>query len=224
MFRNDTFARAGSNHELAASTYNLILGAVLLWGFALNWWMVTTIPAETVKAINPIGFVIGYFASALLGIFLIHASKQPIVSFIGYNLIVVPIGLVLVMFIPGHSQEHIVSAVQTTALLTVGMMALGTMYPRFFQRIESALFWALLISIIVELVQVTVFKVKLEIMDWVVAAIFCGYIGVDWGRANNIERTVDNAIDSAACLYLDIINLFIRILEIMSKVKDVADD
>lgn len=49
MFRNDTFARAGNNHELAASTYNLILGAVLLWGFALNWWMVTTIPAEVVK-------------------------------------------------------------------------------------------------------------------------------------------------------------------------------
>ncbi|MNG09375.1 Inhibitor of apoptosis-promoting Bax1 [compost metagenome] len=104
------------------------------------------------------------------------------------------------------------------------MMALGTLYPRFFQKIESALFWALLIAIVVELVQVMVFKVKLEIMDWIVAVIFCGYIGVDWGRANSIERTVDNAIDSAACLYLDIINLFIRILEIMSKVKDVADD
>ncbi len=46
---------------------------------------------------------------------------------------------------------------------------------------------------------------------------FCGYIGVDWGRANQIERTVDNAIDSAAALYLDIINLFLRILRIMSK-------
>jgi FtsH-binding integral membrane protein len=174
MFRNDTFSRAGSNHELTASTYNLILGAVLLWGFGLNWWMVTTIPAEAVKAINPIAFVIGYFVSALFGMFLIHASKQPIVSFIGYNLIVLPIGLVLVMFIPGHSQEHIVNAVQTTALLTVGMMALGTIFPRFFQKIEGALFWALLISIIVEMIQSLVFKVNLGIMDWIVAAIFCG--------------------------------------------------
>jgi FtsH-binding integral membrane protein len=224
MYRNDTFSRAGINHELSASTFNLILGAVLLWGFALNWWMVNTIPAEAVKAINPVAFLVGYFVSAVVGIVLIHASKHPLVSFIGYNLIVVPIGLVLVMFIPDHSQEHVINAVQTTALLTAGMMALGTMYPRFFQRIEAALFWSLLISIVVELVQTLVFKVKLEVMDWIVAAIFCGYIGVDWGRANNIERTVDNAIDSAACLYLDIINLFIRILEIMSKVKDVADD
>jgi FtsH-binding integral membrane protein len=49
-------------------------------------------------------------------------------------------------------------------------------------------------------------------------------IGVDWGRANNIERTVDNAIDSAACLYLDIVNLFIRVLEIMGSAKDLVDD
>ncbi|EPZ8570104.1 Bax inhibitor-1 family protein, partial [Pseudomonas aeruginosa] len=41
--------------------------------------------------------------------------------------------------------------------------------------------------------------------------------GVDWGRANQIERTVDNAVDSAASLYLDIINLFVRVLEIISK-------
>ena len=54
-------------------------------------------------------------------------------------------------------------------------------------------------------------------MDWIVAAIFCGYIGVDWGRANRIERTLDNAVDSAASLYLDIINLFLRVLRILSR-------
>lgn len=220
MFNNDTFRRIGTNHALSASTYNAVLGLVLLWGFALNWWMVATIPTESVKAINPIVFIIGYFASALVGIWMMHASNNPVVSFLGYNLIVVPVGLVLVMFIPSHSQEHIVAAVRTTVLLTVGMMALGTMFPSVFRKIEGALFWALLISIVVELVQVLVFKVQLGIMDWIVAAIFCGYIGVDWGRANSIERTVDNAIDSAGALYLDIINLFIRILQIVSRAKD----
>ena len=43
MFKNDTFTRTGSYHQISASVYNLILGAVLLWGFALNWWMVATI-------------------------------------------------------------------------------------------------------------------------------------------------------------------------------------
>ncbi|MEL3892953.1 Bax inhibitor-1 family protein [Pseudomonas aeruginosa] len=132
-------------------------------------------------------------------------------------MIVVPIGLVLVMFIPGHSQENIIAAVRVTTLLTVSMMVLGTLFPAFFKRIEAALFWALCITIVVELLQIFVFDVKLGVMDWIVAAIFCGYVGVDWGRANQIERTVDNAVDSAASLYLDIINLFVRVLEIISK-------
>jgi FtsH-binding integral membrane protein len=50
-----------------------------------------------------------------------------------------------------------------------------------------------------------------------VVAIFCGYIGVDWSRANSIPKTLDNAIDSAAALYMDIINLFVRILSIMGR-------
>ncbi|ANI18891.1 TPA: Bax inhibitor-1 family protein [Pseudomonas aeruginosa] len=217
MFKNDTFSRIGSYHQISASVYNLILGAVLLWGFALNWWMVATIPTETIKAINPLVFIIGYFASAIVGCIFIFSSKNPIISFFGYNMIVVPIGLVLVMFIPGHSQENIIAAVRVTTLLTVSMMVLGTLFPAFFKRIEAALFWALCITIVVELLQIFVFDVKLGVMDWIVAAIFCGYVGVDWGRANQIERTVDNAVDSAASLYLDIINLFVRVLEIISK-------
>ncbi len=46
---------------------------------------------------------------------------------------------------------------------------------------------------------------------------FCGYIGYDWGRANQIPKTMDNAVDSAAALYMDIINLFLRILRIMGR-------
>ncbi|WP_409286892.1 Bax inhibitor-1 family protein [Pseudomonas guariconensis] len=217
MITNDTFKRTGRNHALSASTYNLVLGAVLLWGFGLNWWLVETVPADVVKAIHPIAFIIGYFASAMAGVFIIFSSKKPAFSFFGYNLIVVPIGLVLVMFIPGHSQENIIAAVRITTVLTAAMMILGTLFPSFFKRIEGALCAALIISIIVELVQIYLLKIDVALMDWIVAAIFCAYIGADWGRANQIERTLDNAIDSAASLYLDIINLFMRVLRIMAK-------
>ncbi|HHH9443058.1 TPA: Bax inhibitor-1 family protein [Pseudomonas aeruginosa] len=217
MFKNDTFDRVGSNHQITASAYNLILGAVLLWGFALNWWMVANIPADSLKSIGMVPFLVGYFVSAFAGVAIIFGSSNPVLSFIGYNLIVLPIGLVLVIALPGHSHGNIIAAARMTTLLTIAMMALGTMFPAFFKRIEAALCWALVISIVAELIQAFVLKVEVGLMDWIVAAIFCGIIGVDWGRANQIERTVDNAVDSAASLYLDIINLFIRILEIMSK-------
>ncbi|MEG0870427.1 MAG: Bax inhibitor-1 family protein [Hafnia sp.] len=215
MFSNDTFKRTGSD-TISNASYNLLIGAVLLWGFALNWYMVATIPFETIKAINPIVFLVGYVVSALAGVWMFSASTNPVVSFIGYNLVALPVGLVLVLTLPGHSAAVIESALQTTVFVTLAMMIAGSMFPKFFASIGPGLFWALLIAIIVELVQVLVFKVKLSIMDWIVAAIFCGYIGFDWVRANSIPKTVDNAVDSAASLYLDIINLFVRILGIKS--------
>jgi FtsH-binding integral membrane protein len=44
-----------------------------------------------------------------------------------------------------------------------------------------------------------------------------GFIGYDYAKALEDDATVDAAIDRAVALYLDIINLFIRILEIMGK-------
>ena len=64
-----------------------------------------------------------------------------------------------------------------------------------------------------------VFGFKAPIMDWIVIILFCGYVGFDWGRANMIPKTVDNAIDSSAALYMDIINIFIRVLSILGEKK-----
>ncbi|MEW5514743.1 Bax inhibitor-1 family protein [Pseudomonas asiatica] len=217
MLENETFNRLGTNHQISANTYNFILGAVLVWGFSVNWYLVIIVPAEIVRAVPMMLFLVGYMIMAMAGVAIIFKSEKPLYSFLGYNLIVIPIGLLLVVVLPNYSHQTIVKAVQTTALLTVAMMLLGTAFPRFFKRIEASLFIALIVAIFIELVQVWLFGVNLAVMDWITAVIFCGYIGVDWGRANQIERTVDNAIDSAASLYLDIINLFLRGLRIMSK-------
>ena len=57
------------------------------------------------------------------------------------------------------------------------------------------------------------------IWDALVALLFCLYIGYDWAKAQDVPRTADNAVDAVLELYLDIINLFIRILEILGKSK-----
>jgi FtsH-binding integral membrane protein len=53
-----------------------------------------------------------------------------------------------------------------------------------------------------------------------VALIFCGYIGLDWHRAQQFPKTLNNAVDSAADIYLDVVNLFVRILSITGKRRD----
>lgn len=209
--------RGQSLERVGDFQYNLTIGLVLLWGFAVNWLMVRYIPVEPLLQINPWVFLIGYFASCLGGVYLFSRSTNPLVSFIGYNLVVVPFGLIINLVVSAYDPALVLDAMRVTGLVTLVMMVLGSTFPRFFQKIAWALTLALLAVIVIELVEVFIFKIHHGILDWAVALIFCGYIGYDWGRANLIPKTIDNAVDSAAALYMDIINLFLRILRIMGR-------
>ncbi|MBO7709254.1 MAG: US12 family protein, partial [Lachnospiraceae bacterium] len=87
----------------------------------------------------------------------------------------------------------------------------------FFLSIGRVLIFALIGSIVIELIGGLLLHLPLGIMDYVVVVIFAGYIGYDWARAQAYPKTLDNAIDSAADIYVDIINIFIRILSIIGK-------
>ena len=156
-------------------------------------------------------FIIGYFVVAFLGIAMAVGSDSPIVSFIGYNLVVIPVGAVLSVGLQGYAGFDILLAFLATAAVTLIMMILGTIYPKFFNGLGGTLFWSLLISLIVEII-LLLFGIELTILNWIFVIIFSLYIGYDWHKAQSYAKTVDNAIDSALDLYLDIINLFIGLL------------
>ncbi|KDM93560.1 Bax inhibitor-1 family protein [Photobacterium galatheae] len=218
MMETNVFDRTSTGErEISARLYNLTIGAVLCWGFLVNWLMVDNIPVELITSINPWVFLIGYFVSCLLGVFLFSASSNPLVSFAGYNLVVVPFGLIINMAVSNYDPSLVLDALKVTGLVTGIMMLLGTMFPAFFQRIAGVLSIALLAVVAVELFQIFILGIHQEWLDWAVVIIFCGYIGYDWGKANRIPKTLDNAVDSAAALYMDIINLFLRILRIMGR-------
>ncbi|MBW3527593.1 Bax inhibitor-1 family protein [Shewanella sp. NKUCC05_KAH] len=215
---NSVFDRMTTDDPIVgAGIYNLVIGLTLIWGFAVNYWMVTNIDPEAIASVNPWIFFIGYFTSCFFGIYLFQKSTNPVVSFIGYNFVVVPFGLIINMVVSQYDPKLVTEAIRITGLVTIAMMCLGTLFPAFFQKISGALTIALLLVIVVELIEVFIFNTHHGILDWIVVLIFCGYIGYDWGRANQIPKTIDNAIDSAAALYMDIINLFLRILRILGR-------
>ncbi|MGR3969765.1 Bax inhibitor-1 family protein [Shewanella sp. 1180_01] len=215
---NSVFDRMTTDDPIVgAGMYNLVIGLTLIWGFAVNYWMVTNIDPEAIASVNPWIFFIGYFASCFFGIYLFQKSSNPVVSFIGYNFVVVPFGLIINMVVSQYDPELVTEAIRITGLVTIAMMCLGTLFPAFFQKIAGALTIALVLVIVVELIEVFIFNTHHGILDWIVVLFFCGYIGYDWGRANQIPKTIDNAIDSAAALYMDIINLFLRILRILGR-------
>ena len=220
MEMSNVFSRTeaeSSGEILSHSMYNLAIGLTLAWGFLVNWWMVRSIPVEALQQINPLIFFVGYIACCFGGVALFTKSDNPLISFVGYNLVVIPFGLVLNMVVSRYNSSVVLDAIRITGITTLFMMVLGTMFPLFFQRIVGVLTIALIGVIIVEFVEIFIFKMHHGILDWIVAVIFCGYIGYDWGRANRIPKTLDNAIDSAAALYMDIIILFLRILSILGR-------
>jgi FtsH-binding integral membrane protein len=222
MIKNDTFSAEKANSMpagavMSANAYNLAIGLFLLWGLVANWFMVTQFDMSGLANVSPWVFFGGYFVSCLVGVFMFTGSDKPLVSFIGYNLVVLPFGVVLNLVVSQYDPAIVGDAVTVTAMVTILMMALGAAFPSFFLSIGRGLFVALICVIIAELVMIFVFKSSPDIMDWIVAALFCGYIGYDWARAQAIPKTLDNAIDSAASIYMDVIILFMRILEIMSR-------
>lgn len=201
------------------STYNMLIGLVLCWGFLVNYIILKYVDTQWLLGMDFRIFLIAYFVSCFFGVFLFNRSTNPFVSFIGYNFVVVPFGLIVNLVVSYYDPALVVQAIQITGLTTVLMMVLGSLYPQFFRSIYSGLTVALLTVVIIELVQVYILHIHQDWIDWVVVLIFCGYIGYDWGRANRIPKTIDNAIDSAAQIYMDIINLFLRILSILGKKK-----
>ena len=77
--------------EMSRSNYNLLIGGVLLWGFVINALMVKYATPH-ILGLNPLGLIIGYFALSIICMIISAKSDSAIVSFIGYNLVVVPVG------------------------------------------------------------------------------------------------------------------------------------
>ena len=146
-------------------------------------------------------------------------SKSPVISFIGYNLVVVPIGLVLSLminaYIQGGAGDIVVQAIVYTAVITGCMIVLSIAFPNFFSGLGKLLLGCLIGLIIAGLLSMFLFPGAYNIITWAGAVIFALYIGYDYWRAQQFPKTLDNAIDCSLDIYLDIINLFIRILRIL---------
>ena len=148
------------------------------------------------------------------GIFLAIKSDNPILSFLGFMLVVVPFGFILGPIVDQYSPDVVRNVLGITATITVIMGIAGTVFPSFFSKIGGFLFVSLCGLLITRLIQFFVPSWNLLRVDYIAAGIFSLYIGYDMYRANKMPKTYDNAVDICIDLFLDIINLFINLLRI----------
>ena len=150
--------------------------------------------------------------------FLIYKSNNPVISFLEFSALSTGFGFLLTYFVSFYTKLEIYKAFAITGLVVALMTIISTIFPRFFLKLGKILFISLLLVIVVEIIML-ILGISSTVIDLIVCTIFCGYIGYDWQRAQNYPPTIDNAIDSAADIYVDIVNLFVRILSIIGKKK-----
>ena len=222
--RQARIARAVDEGELISDrAYNGIIIGVLLWGLVVNY-ILCSLFSESILTVKPAVLMIGYLVLAISGTIIAMKSTNPFVSFLGYNMVVVPFGLVIAWFVGalgGMGSQVVTYAFLYTMLISVGMFACYLIAPQFFSKLGGVLLAVLGGLVLCELV-LLIFHVDQVVTDWIAAAVFSLYIGYDIYRSQQYPKTVDNAVDSAVDIYMDIANLFIRLLIILARSR--SDD
>lgn len=213
---------AEGESTISTSLYNFVLGGTIAYGLLMNamivWFCQDAIIDFVVS--SKVGYwtlLIGYFVLGFIGVIMAQKSKSALISFIGYNLLVLPLGAILALYVSVFPPMLVAKAMLLTGFITLFMMGIGSAFPQFFARLGTTLVIALIATLLVEVLSVFIFGYSGTLFDYIFVLIFSLYIGYDFSRSQAYAKTLDNAVDSAVDIYLDIVNLFIRILAILGK-------
>lgn len=206
---NDTLSKRMYVAAVSGFTvYGLIITSIIAF-FTLAW-------QPSIWAILGVGLVI-----PIIGIYIAIKSNEWPISLIGYTLLVLGLGAITGPSVAFYETGVVVTAVMATAGVTIVMSVAGIIYPKSLEGWSGYLFGGLLALIFVRLAQLMLMSLGIAESLWYIplieygaAILFSLYIIYDWNRALRLSKTMDNAVDCAMAIYLDIINLFITLLRI----------
>lgn len=201
---------------LSDRVFYLLIGAALLFGFFVNALEVMFL-TDFFLGWNPTVFLIVYLVMVIVGCIMSVWSRNPVISFIGYCMVVLPLGAVLSIYLPAFTYKTITSAFLVTTFLSLFMIILALVYPRVFNSIFALLGIAVLVALIYQIVAIFTGFGNNTWVDWLIVLLFSAYVGFDVSLARVRPRTVNNAVASACAIYMDLIYVFIRLVAIFGR-------
>ena len=203
--------------EMSPRAYNLAMSALIFLGFcamgAGAYFTGTMSFARMMMSGAALPLVFGSFIVMMSA----AASKQSVgLSLAGYAIFASTFGLTASFGLANYDLPTINTAFIATAAITFVFGALGVTFPKFFQRVYGIGFGILLATILVEIVLMFM-GVSQTITDLIVIVVFAGFIGYDTYVATTVPPTLPNAVLMASNLFVDIINVFLRILNILGR-------
>ncbi len=199
--------------EMSPRAYNLAMSALIFLGFCamgVGAYFTSTMSfARMMMSGAALPLVFGSFILTIVGMVMMSAaaSKQSVgLSLVGYVIFASTFGLTASFGLANYDLPTI----------TFVFGALGVTFPKFFQRVYGIGFGILLATILVEIVLMFM-GVSQTITDLIVIVVFAGFIGYDTYVATTVPPTLPNAVLMASNLFVDIINVFLRILNILGR-------
>ncbi len=217
---NAVWDRSGTD-TLSRRAFLGLIGGLTFYGLALNAILATWAMQIRFQPGIVLFLVLG-IGLPMAGILIASRAKSMPMALFGYHLLLIPMGLILGPILSVYINIGGMALVTRALMLTgsaVGVMTLlGLSYPDIFAKLGGVLFASLIALVVLRLVSMFVPSLAAAgWIDWLAAGIFTLYIGYDCHRAMAIPATGRNGVDVAISLYLDIYNLFLTILRLLSR-------
>lgn len=228
------WSRTGQN-VISRQQFNLLYGFFTIIGLVIS--AIGAAYSQNWVAFNPelgkmeyggpniLMFALAVLALGIAGVVIALKSDRPAVSFLGYMMVALPFGLLLGPVVAGYEIGSVVNIIVITAVMVGVLTVIGVVIPDSLESWGGWLFGGLVILLVGSLGMPFLGSLGVPVeqamswMDWFGVLLFSAYVIYDVNRAQRVPATVDNSIDCALALYLDIVNIFIRLLELYGKKK-----
>jgi FtsH-binding integral membrane protein len=221
-YRTPFWDSASGTSTLSQATYSVIISLVTLYGIVLSGLGVhLTYGIQLSGAAAGVGFVLVILMTLVAG-----ARVHPIVTFLGYTGMALALGAISGPFVAQYSAASALKFFSITGIITLSLGLVGIIIPRNLQFMGSILMTGLTLLIIAQFgtlfFALIGFPVgtAMHVLDWVGVILFSAFLIFDFNRAYRIPYTVENAFTAGITIYLDFINLFIRLLSLFGEKKD----
>lgn len=216
-------AGAKRARALSPRAFNLVVSGLIFLGFCAMGaaTYVTGTPSFMRMMLTGSGFgtMMGSLVLTIVGLVMmsVAAGKQSAgLSIVGFVLFAASFGFVASLALVTYDLPTINTAFAATAAIALVFGALGVMFPQFFKRVPTVACGIILAVVLVEVILMFM-GVSQTLTDYIVVVVFAGFIGYDTYVATTVEPTLPNAVLAASNLYVDIINVFLRILDIIGR-------
>lgn len=200
-----------------------------LYAFWVTFWTAIGIATSAVAVCLTLSWeyslflVVPAFIAAIAGVAIAQKNDDPLISIGGYLLITVAFGAITGPVVALYTPASVARILFLTTAVVIGLGIAGAILPKSLENWWSWLFGGLLIllagQILLPLAAYLGVPIgnAMTLWDWAGVVLFSGLIVFDLNRAMRIPCTMNNAIDAAVEVYLDFINLFLRLLSLLGE-------